>query len=945
VPVGNNPFGVAVTPDGTKAYVANEHSNSVSVINTTTNTRTDVSGLNLPVGVAVSPDGVKVYVVNFGNSSLAVINTTTNNKATVPVGSSPYEVAVTPNGAQAYVTNYGTNNVSVINTSTNTVTTSVNVGSSPIGVAVTPDGTKVYVTNYGTNNVSVINTATNTVTATVTVGSRPYGVAVTPDGKNVYVANFGAGTISAINTTTNTVTAVKVGTGPYAFGQFVGYIPATPIITWSNPANITYGTPLSSTQLDATSSVPGNFVYNPLAGTILSLGTHTLSTTFTPTDIVNYTTASASVLINVTQATPTITWNKPANITYGTALSSTQLDAISSVPGNFVYTPAAGTVLAAGLGQILSTTFTPTDTTNYTTAIDSVSINITQITPTITWSNPADITYGTPLSSNQLDANASDPVSGNPLDGSFVYTPAAGTILGAGSDQALSTTFTPTDTTNYTTASASVSINVTQATPTITWSNPANITYGTPLSSNQLDANASDPVSGVTVPGTFVYTPPSGTVFESVGTQTLNTTFVPDDTANYTTASASVLINITPATPIITWSNPANITYGTPLSSTQLDATSSVPGYFVYIQPQGTILNTGQQMLNTLFIPTDLVDYYITSATVFINVTQPAPPALAYITNSGSNNISVIDTTKDTVIATINGISIFSGSLPTGVAASPDGTKIYVGNYSSAAGPTSVSIINTTTNSLASVVDLGNGGYPFGVAVKPDGTKVYVTTSNGNLAVIDTNVNNATYNTVIASVTGMYNPMGVAVTPDGTTVYVVSQVNYPGYVYVINTTTNALDTNTPQIAVGNSPAGIAVSPDGTKAYVATWDTSPGIVYVIDTATNTVEPTTINVGNQPYGVAVTPDGKKVYVVNSIGTVSVINTSTYNVDSTVPVGSYPLGVAVTPDGSKVYVTNYYDNTVSVINTTDNSIAATVGVGEYPNSSGQFIGTPPL
>jgi YVTN family beta-propeller protein len=59
----------------------------------------------------------------------------------------------------------------------------------------------------------------------------------------------------------------------------------------------------------------------------------------------------------------------------------------------------------------------------------------------------------------------------------------------------------------------------------------------------------------------------------------------------------------------------------------------------------------------------------------------------------------------------------------------------------------------------------------------------------------------------------------------------------------------------------------------------------------------------------------------------------------------VGSYPLGVAVTPDGSKVYVTNYYDNTVSVINTTDNSIAATVGVGEYPNSSGQFIGTPPL
>jgi len=65
----------------------------------------------------------------------------------------------------------------------------------------------------------------------------------------------------------------------------------------------------------------------------------------------------------------------------------------------------------------------------------------------------------------------------------------------------LSATFTPTDAANFTTATASVAITVGKATPTITWSVPAAITFGTPLGASQLNATAS-------VPGTFVYTPP-----------------------------------------------------------------------------------------------------------------------------------------------------------------------------------------------------------------------------------------------------------------------------------------------------------------------------------------------------------------------------------------------------------------------------------------------------
>ncbi len=81
---------------------------------------------------------------------------------------------------------------------------------------------------------------------------------------------------------------------------------ATPVITWSTPAPITYGTPLSSTQLNATANVPGTFVYIPAAGAIVGAGSQTLSVTFTPTDTANYNTASASVTLTVDKATPSV---------------------------------------------------------------------------------------------------------------------------------------------------------------------------------------------------------------------------------------------------------------------------------------------------------------------------------------------------------------------------------------------------------------------------------------------------------------------------------------------------------------------------------------------------------------------------------------------------------------------------------------------------------------
>ncbi len=519
---------------------------------------------------------------------------------------------------------------------------------------------------------------------------KPITVTTTPSPLNTTVLYNGSSSAPTTAGTYNVLVTINDLDYASTTNAVLNIAKATPIITWSNPSAITYGTALSTTELNASSSVAsGSFVYNPLAGIVLNAGANqTLTTTFTPTDTTNYTTATKSVTIDVNKATPTITWPTPADITYGTALSATQLNATSGgLPGSFAYTPAAGTVLTVGNAQSLSVTFTPTDSVNYASVTKTTTINVLVTTPTITWNNPADITYGTALSSTQLNATSGG------VAGTFAYTPAAGTVLNAGSGQLLSVTFTPSDLTNYAAVTATAKINVLMATPTITWATPLPIVYGTALDNTQLNATAS-------TPGSFTYLPVSGAVLNA-GVQTLTATFAPTDTTNFTGATASVQLTvqkaapptftlsglsvtydgnpkpitvttspaslaatatilyngsvtaptnagtynvlvtindtnytgstnavlfIAKATPAITWANPSPITYGTALSSTELNATSATAGSFAYAPPSGTVLNAGVgQTLSTTFTPTDTANYNSATATALITVNNPAP--------------------------------------------------------------------------------------------------------------------------------------------------------------------------------------------------------------------------------------------------------------------------------------------------------------------------------
>ena len=407
----------------------------------------------------------------------------------------------------------------------------------------------------------------------------------------------------------STQSAIISSSTQSAVASAVYTITALPSITWATPTAINYQVALSATQLNATASVSGTFTYSPGAGAVLKAGNQTLAVTFTPTDLVDFSPTTATVILTVNKSTPVVTWGAPAAITFGTALSSAQLNATSNVAGIFAYLPTSGTVLKAGT-QTLTVTFIPTDTVDYNNTSATTPLLVNLATPVVTWGTPAAIAYGTALSATQLNATSA-------LAGSFTYSPALGTVLNAGS-QTLSATFTPTDTTDFSAITKTVILTISKVTPKIVWGGAAATTYGTGLSATQLNATS-------TIPGTFAYSPALGTILNA-GSQTLSVTFTPTNATNYNASTATVSLTVSKATPTIVWNAPIAIAYGTPLSSSQLNATSTVSGTFTYSPVSGTVLASGSQTLTTTFTPSNSANYLTAKASVTLVVNKPPTP-------------------------------------------------------------------------------------------------------------------------------------------------------------------------------------------------------------------------------------------------------------------------------------------------------------------------------
>ncbi|MET9660763.1 IPT/TIG domain-containing protein [Streptomyces sp. NPDC006510] len=280
----------------------------------------------------------------------------------------------------------------------------------------------------------------------------------------------------------------------------------------------------------------------------------------------------------------------------------------------------------------------------------------------------------------------------------------------------------------------------------------------------------------------------------------------------------------------------------------------------------------------------------------------PAPHSIAmrpdglrsYVTNSGTDTLSVIDTVAGAVVTTIE-----VGAGPWAAAVAPDGQYVYV----TSPGSGTVGIVGTATDTLVGTVSGLTA--PRGLAVTPDGARLYVANSGGDTVSV---ISTAT-NTVTGTITVGNSPQAITIRPDGLRAYVSNSAN--GTVRVINTVSNTVVAT---VTGFNVPLGMAVTPDGVNVYVA--NSGGDTVSVISTATNTVTDT-VTVASSPVYPTASPDGTLVYVsMTGADSLTVINPSSNIVTETIPGFVGPHEVATTPDGGYLYVVNHGDNTVGVL-----------------------------
>ena len=325
--LGNNRV-VKVKPDGTQTTVG--------------------TGLSLPFGAAV--DGSSdVFIADAGNNRVVEVKPRRHpdhQRQAPGAVSVPGSVAVDGNG-DLFIADFG--NYRVVEVNAGGIETTVASGfNEPRGVAVDGSG-DIFIADTGNNQ--VVELKSDGTRATIGSGlSGPASVAVDGSG-DLFIADTGNNRVVKVTARRAPVTPV---------------VPATPTVS-VNPVNITYGTALSNSQLNGTATwtvggspvtVAGTFTFTTAAGTVLGgrRAGQSEAVTFTPSDSIDYTTVSTTVIVNV-QRRPGHTNGQrpnPVNITYGTALSSNQLSGTVTwtvggnpvtVTGTFTFTTAAPTTI------------------------------------------------------------------------------------------------------------------------------------------------------------------------------------------------------------------------------------------------------------------------------------------------------------------------------------------------------------------------------------------------------------------------------------------------------------------------------------------------------------------------------------------------------------------------------------------------------------------------
>jgi len=189
IPTGSFPTGIGFSPDGGTAYVANQGSNDVGVLDVATGTQVAtilIGGLSL-FSVRVSPDGAQLFV-GINSTTLYIVDTQTRQIVkSVDVGYAPNAFAVAPDNRILYVSAFVGGSVTEIDMFTGTTLRTFNVGGLPQDMAVNRKGTHLYVANEG-GYLNDIDLASGQIGNSIPLAGAAFGIGVTPDDNQAYIA-------------------------------------------------------------------------------------------------------------------------------------------------------------------------------------------------------------------------------------------------------------------------------------------------------------------------------------------------------------------------------------------------------------------------------------------------------------------------------------------------------------------------------------------------------------------------------------------------------------------------------------------------------------------------------------------------------------------------------------------------------------------------------------
>ena len=273
----------------------------------------------------------------------------------------------------------------------------------------------------------------------------------------------------------------------------------------------------------------------------------------------------------------------------------------------------------------------------------------------------------------------------------------------------------------------------------------------------------------------------------------------------------------------------------------------------------------------------------------------------AYVALKYEDTVAVIDTDPlspffNTVLATVP-----VGIRPSGIAITPDGTRVYVTNSGkTSADVDSISVISTASDTVIVTSPLGSNTAPVGIAITPDGTRAYFTTFEGKLRILDTDPTSLLYNLPIDSI------------------------------------------DIPLLLAGK----IAITPDGTKAVVDWAGTIAHAIDVIDVEPESPTYHTIIgspvpvVSGQSGDVAVSPDSAYAYATGSTSLCKLCKIDLQSFDVLTNFELFQRFIALTPDGSSLLTSDWNSTTISIFDSSDLSLSDSV---ELDNSLGDITISP--